>query len=228
MVQRFLPKLRQKYQPHIVIVNGENAAGGKGITEDIYKRFLDWGAHIVTLGNHGWDKKEIFDFIDNEKYLIRPANFPTSTPGRGMTFIQLNDFEVAVINLQGRTFMPTLDDPFKAVDELIEIAQKRTNMIFLDFHAEATSEKQAMGYYVDGRISAVVGTHTHVQTADERILPAGTGYITDVGMTGPYDAVLGVEKEAIIKRFTTQLHVRFSIDKSGRNKLNGVIVSLDT
>ncbi|HLS20462.1 MAG TPA: TIGR00282 family metallophosphoesterase [Bacillota bacterium] len=227
MVQDYLPKLRKKYQPHVIIINGENAAGGKGITEKIYKQFLQWGAHIVTLGNHAWDKKEIFDFINHEKYLIRPANFPKTTPGRGMAFVQLNDLEIAVINLQGRTFMPPLDDPFQKIDELIKIAKKRTNIIFLDFHAEATSEKQAMGYYVDGRVSAMVGTHTHIQTADERILPEGTGYITDVGMTGPYDAVLGVEKEAIIKRFTSQLPVRFNIDKSGRNQLSGVIITID-
>jgi len=227
MVQDYLPRLRKKYEPHLVIINGENAAGGNGITEKIYKQFLAWGAHVVTLGNHTWDKKEIYDFIDQEKYLIRPANFPESTPGKGMTFVQMNDYEVAIINLQGRTFLPPLDDPFKKIDQLITKASERTNLIFVDFHAEATSEKQAMGYYVDGRVSAIVGTHTHIQTADERILPEGTGYITDVGMTGPYDAVLGVDKDVIINRFTTQLPVRFTVDKTGRNQLNGVLMTID-
>lgn len=227
MIQQYLPRLKNKYKPQVIIINGENSAGGKGITEKIYKQFLNEGASVVTLGNHAWDNREIFDFIDTEKNLLRPANFPKDAPGRGITFIKVNDVEVAVINLQGRTFLTPIDDPFQVIDELITIAQRRTNLIFLDFHAEATSEKQAMGYYVDGRISAMVGTHTHIQTADERILPKGTGYITDVGMTGPYDAVLGVEKEAIIKRFTTQLPVRFNIDKQGRNQLNGVVVTID-
>lgn len=227
MVQQYLPQLREKYKPNITIVNGENAAGGKGITEKIYKNFLNWGVNIVTLGNHTWDKREVFDFIDDEKYLVRPANFPKDTPGQGIAFIKFNDLEIAVISLQGRTFLPPLDDPFQVIDEKIKQAKERTNIIFVDFHAEATSEKQALGYYVDGRASAVVGTHTHVQTADERILPEGTGYITDVGMTGPYDAILGVEKEAVIKRFTTQLPVRFNVDKSGSSQLNGVVLTID-
>src|SRR5699024_5187721 len=149
-----------------------------------------------------------------EKYIIRPANFPEGTPGKGMVFINVNGIEIAIINLQGRTFLPPLEDPFRTIDILIEQAKKRTNIIFDDFHAEATSEKQAMGWYVNGRVSTVVGTHTHVQTADERILPEGTGYITDVGMTGPYDGILGVEKEAVLNRFLTQLPVRFDVVKS--------------
>lgn len=228
MLEIYLPKLKEKYRPNLTIANGENAAAGKGITEKIYKQLLEWGIQVITMGNHTWDKKEIYDFIDQEKYLIRPANFPESTPGKGMTFVQMNDYEVAIINLQGRTFLPPLDDPFKKIDQLITKASERTNLIFVDFHAEATSEKQAMGYYVDGRVSAIVGTHTHIQTADERILPEGTGYITDVGMTGPYDAVLGVDKDVIINRFTTQLPVRFTVDKTGRNQLNGVLMTIDS
>lgn len=227
MVEEYLPRLRNKYHPHVVIINGENAAGGKGMTEKIYKQFLEWGAHVITMGNHTWDKKEIFDFIDQEKYIIRPANFPEGTPGKGMVFINVNGIEIAIINLQGRTFLPPLEDPFRTIDILIEQAKKRTNIIFVDFHAEATSEKQAMGWYVNGRVSTVVGTHTHVQTADERILPEGTGYITDVGMTGPYDGILGVEKEAVLNRFLTQLPVRFDVVKSGRKQLNGVFVTID-
>lgn len=227
MVHEYLPKLKEKYRPGITIINGENAASGKGITEKIYKAFLERGAQVITMGNHTWAKKEIFEFIDDAKYMIRPANFPHGTPGKGIVFVNINGTEVAVINMQGRTFLDPLDDPFRKIDELIEEAKKRTNIIFLDFHAEATSEKQAMGMYVDGRVSAVVGTHTHIQTADERILPKGTGYITDVGMTGPYDGVLGVEKEAVMKRFLTSLPVRFEVDKKGRAQLNGFLVTIN-
>ncbi|MUK89839.1 TIGR00282 family metallophosphoesterase [Ornithinibacillus sp. L9] len=227
MVQEYLPKLKDKYRPNMTIINGENAASGKGITEKIYKQFLEWGAHVITMGNHTWDKKEIFEFIDDAKNMIRPANFPEGNPGKGLVFVNINGVEVAVINLQGRTFLPAIDDPFSKIDELIDEAKKRTNLIFLDFHAEATSEKQAMGWYVDGRVSAVVGTHTHTQTADERILPNGTAYITDVGMTGPYDSILGVDRELVLKRFKTNLPVRFDIDKKGRTQLNGVLITID-
>lgn len=227
MVKEYLPKLKEKYRPTMTIVNGENAAAGKGITEPIYRGFLEWGAQAITMGNHTWDRKEIFDFIDDAKYLIRPANFPENNPGRGMLFLTINGLEVAIINLQGRTFLPAIDDPFQKADELIEEARKRTNIIFIDFHGEATSEKQAFGWYVDGRVSAVVGTHTHTQTADERILPKGTAYITDVGMTGPYDGILGVEREAVLKRFLTAMPVRFEITKKGRRQLNSVLISID-
>ncbi|UOQ42989.1 TIGR00282 family metallophosphoesterase [Halobacillus salinarum] len=227
MVEEYLPKLKEKYQPAATIINGENAASGKGITEKIYRRFLECGAQAVTLGNHSWDKKEIFDFIDDADYLIRPANFPEGTPGSGMTFIKTPKAEIAVINLQGRTFLAPNDDPFRKIDDLIAQAKKRTNVIFLDFHAEATSEKQAMGWYVDGRVSVNVGTHTHIQTADERILPAGTGYISDVGMTGPYDGILGMEREAVLKRFLTNLPVRFEVPKKGRTQLSGFLADVD-
>lgn len=227
MIKEFLPKLKSKYRPTLTIVNGENAAGGRGITKEIYRKFLEAGAQVITLGNHAWDQKEIFDFIQDEKYLVRPANFPTGTPGVGMVFVKVNGIEIAVINLQGRTFLPAIDDPFKKADELVSLARERTPIIFVDFHAEATSEKQAMGWYLDGRVSAVVGTHTHVQTADYRILPKGTAYLTDVGMTGPYDGILGMEKEAVIKKFLTSLPVRFEVPKSGRAQLSGVIIDID-
>lgn len=227
MVKEFLPKLKEKYRPTVTIVNGENAASGKGITESIYRNFLEWGAQAVTMGNHTWDRKEIFDFIDDAKYLIRPANFPENNPGKGLVFLTVNSAEIAVINIQGRTFLPAIDDPFQKVDELIAEAKKRTNIIFVDFHAEATSEKQAFGWYIDGRVSAVVGTHTHTQTADERILPEGTAYITDAGMTGPYDGILGVERESVLKRFQTSMPVRFEITKRGRKQLNGVLVTIN-
>ncbi|NHC41839.1 TIGR00282 family metallophosphoesterase [Bacillus sp. MM2020_1] len=227
MVKEYLPKLKEKYRPHFTIINGENAAGGKGITEKIYREFLGYGAQAVTLGNHTWDNREIFEFIDGAKNMVRPANFPEGTPGKGMAFFKVNDLEVAVINLQGRTFMAPLDCPFKKADELVEIARERTPFIFVDFHAEVTSEKQAMGWYLDGRVSAVVGTHTHVQTADNRVLPGGTGYLSDVGMTGPYDGILGVEKEAVLKRFLTSLPVRFEVPTSGRSQLSAVVIELD-
>lgn len=227
MVQEYLPRLKEKYRPNMTIINGENAASGKGITEKIYKQFLEWGAQVITMGNHTWDKKEIFEFIDEAKYMIRPANFPENNPGKGIVYININGTEVAVINLQGRTFLSAIDDPFQKADLLIEEAKKRTNLIFVDFHGEATSEKQAMGWYLDGRVSAVVGTHTHTQTADERILPSGTAYISDVGMTGPYDGILGVDREAVLKRFLTSLPVRFEITKTGRTQLNGIVVTID-
>ncbi|GLH63178.1 TIGR00282 family metallophosphoesterase [Parageobacillus sp. G301] len=226
MIEQYLPKLKEKYKPNIIVINGENAAGGKGITEKIYRTFLEQGAHVVTLGNHAWDQRDIFEFIDDAKSLIRPANFPEGVPGKGIVYVQVEQMEVAVINLQGRTFLPAIDCPFKKADELIEEATRRTPMILIDFHAEATSEKQAMGWYLDGRVSAVVGTHTHVQTADARILPKGTAYITDVGMTGPYDGVLGVDREAVLRKFLTSLPVRFEV-KEGRSQLNAVLIDVD-
>ncbi len=228
MVKQYLPQLKAKHKPNITIINGENSAGGKGITEKIYREFLEVGASAITLGNHTWHNKDIFEFIDSAKYLVRPGNFPEGNPGVGIIFLKLNDIEVAVISLQGRTFLPSIDCPFRKADELVEEAKKRTPFVFVDFHAEATSEKHAMGWYLDGRVSAVVGTHTHVQTADERVLASGTAYITDVGMTGPYDGILGVERDAVLKKFITELPVRFEVVKEGRNQLNGVIIDLDT
>lgn len=226
-LQTYLPKLKQKYQPQLTIVNGENAAAGKGITEKIYKQLLEYGADFLTMGNHTFDKKEIFDFIDQAKKMIRPANYPVGTPGKGINYVNVNGTEVAIINLQGRTFMPAIDDPFRIADQLIEEASKRTPIIFIDFHAEASSEKLALAWYLDGRISAFVGTHTHVQTADNRILDQGTAYITDVGMTGPYDGIIGTEREAVIKRFLTQLPVRFEVTKKGKTQLSGVVIDID-
>ncbi|WP_339230574.1 TIGR00282 family metallophosphoesterase [Aeribacillus sp. FSL K6-2833] len=226
MVEQYLPKLKKKYNPEVTIVNGENSAHGKGITMKIYQKLLSLGVQAVTMGNHTWDKKEIFEFIDEAKALIRPANFPEGTPGKGIVYVEADGKELAVINLQGRTFLPAIDCPFRKADELIQEAKKRTPYIFVDFHAEATSEKQAMGWYLDGKVSAVVGTHTHVQTADERILDKGTAFITDVGMTGPYDGILGVDREAVLKKFLTNLPVRFEINE-GRGQLNAVLVEIE-
>jgi metallophosphoesterase (TIGR00282 family) len=222
-----LPELKRKYEPTLIILNGENSANGKGITKKIAKEFYESGINVITLGNHAWDNREVFEFIDTERNMVRPANYPEGTPGQGVVFVKCNHKEVAIVNLQGRTYMASLNCPFKTMDELLPSIEKRTNLIFLDFHAEATSEKQALGWYLDGRISVMVGTHTHVQTADERILPKGTGYITDVGMVGALDSVLGIERESVIKRFITQLPVKFEVESEGRIKLNGVFTKLN-
>lgn len=223
----FLPKLKKKYQPTFTIVNGENAAAGRGITEKITKDFFEAGAQAITMGNHTWDNKEIFEFIDHESKLVRPANFPEGTPGLGYTVIRSNQLELAVVNLMGRTFLPATDCPFRKAEEIVNKLKQRTPFIFVDFHAEATSEKQAMGWFLDGKVSAVVGTHTHVQTGDGRILPQGTAYLTDVGMVGPQDSILGMETEAVLKKFLTQLPVRFEV-ASGRNQLNAVVIDLNS
>lgn len=226
MLERSLPELKAKYQPNIILVNGENSSGGKGISSKVVRFLFEQGVSAITLGNHTWDNKEIFEFIQDETKVIRPANFPDGTPGLGYTYIRYNDIEIGVINLMGRTFLPSIDCPFRKADQIIEEMQKRTKLIFVDFHAEATSEKLAMGWYLDGKVSAVVGTHTHVQTADERILPKGTAYITDVGMTGPMDGILGVDREAVIKKFITQLPVRFEVSNLERQQLNAVIIDI--
>ncbi|WP_261132966.1 TIGR00282 family metallophosphoesterase [Bacillus sp. Marseille-Q3570] len=226
MVETYLPKLKTKYQPTLTIINGENAAHGRGITEKITKNLKQWGAQAITMGNHTWDNKEIFNFIDDVPQMVRPANFPEGTPGQGYTFVKINDIEVAVVNLQGRTFMPPLDCPFRKADEIINEVKTRTPYIFVDFHAEATSEKQALAWYLDGQVSAVVGTHTHVQTSDNRVLPGGTAYISDVGMTGPYDGILGMSKDAVLKKFLTNLPVRFEVE-NGREQLSGVLIDLE-
>lgn len=226
-ITEYLPKLKKEYAPQVTIANGENAAGGRGITEKIYKKFLQEGIDVVTLGNHAWDNRDIFEFISEAKRMIRPANFPKQAPGTGITFVKVNDIELAVINLQGRTFMADIEDPFEKADELVKIAAKRTSYIFVDFHAETTSEKQAMGWYLDGHVSAVVGTHTHVQTNDARILPGGTAYLTDVGMTGPYDAILGMKKEPIIEKFITALPKRFEVVENGRSVLSACLIEVD-
>lgn len=226
IVKDYLPRLKRKYQPAFIVANGENAANGKGITEKIGKELFEAGVHAITLGNHTWDNKEIFDFIDREDRMIRPANFPAGTPGKGITYIKQPEGELAIINLQGRTFLPPLDCPFTTADQLVEQARKRTKYIFVDFHAEVTSEKQALSWYLDGRISGLVGTHTHVQTGDERILPQGTAYLTDVGMCGPSDGILGMDRETVIKKFRTQLPVRFEV-AAGPAQLNAVVITID-
>ncbi|MGI8161350.1 TIGR00282 family metallophosphoesterase [Staphylococcus haemolyticus] len=226
-IAEYLLKIKQSYRPTVSIVNAENAAHGKGLTEKLYKQLLRDGVDFMTMGNHTYGQREIYDFIDDANRMVRPANFPSEAPGVGMRFIQINDIKLAIINLQGRSFMQDIDDPFKKADQLIEEAKKETNFIFVDFHAETTSEKNAMGWYLDGRVSAVVGTHTHIQTSDERVLPNGTGYITDVGMTGYYDGILGINRDEVIERFITSLPQRHVVPDDGRSVLSGVIIDLD-
>ena len=226
-VTEYLPKLKKKYHPQVTILNGENAAAGRGITEKIYKKFLQDGVDVVTLGNHTWDNRDIYEFIEDAKKMIRPANFPEGVPGEGMVFVKVNAIELAIINLQARTFMTAIDDPFKKAEELVAQARKRTPFIFVDFHGETTSEKQAMGWFLDGKVSAVVGTHTHVQTNDARVLPQGTAFLSDVGMTGPYDGILGMKKEVIVERFLTALPQRFEVIDKGRSILSACILEID-
>ncbi|MBE0597982.1 MAG: TIGR00282 family metallophosphoesterase [Desulfuromonadales bacterium] len=222
-----LDRLVDRHQVDLVVVNGENAAAGFGLTVDTAREIFNLGVHVITTGNHVWDKKEIFDYLDAESRLLRPANYPPGLPGRGSgIFTTSAGLEVGVINLEGRAFMSNLECPFRHADRLVEELRRRTPIILVDFHAEATSEKTAFGHYLDGRVSAVVGTHTHVQTADERLLPGGTAYLTDAGMTGSRDSVIGIRKELAIERFLTQLPVRFEVAKK-EPVLCGVLFTID-
>ena len=220
------PRLRTERGIDVVIVNGENSAGGKGYTRKALDELYAGGADVVTSGNHVWDKKEVFDFVDEEPFLVRPANYPEGTPGHGYCIFPFRTAHIAVMNLSGRSFMPALDCPFQKADEILAEITGKADLVVLDFHAETTSEKLAMGYYLDGRASVVVGTHTHVQTADERILPGGTAYITDLGMVGPYDSILGVRKDAVIQKFRTGMPVRFDMAE-GAAEYAAVIVDID-
>lgn len=212
IVKKHLPQLKEKARIDVVIANGENMAGGFGMTQGTFLEICQAGVDIVTGGNHTFDKPEGVKILEEEPYALRPANYPPDTVGRGhVLYTNSKGQKIGVINIMGRTFMEPLDCPFRKVDELIEDLKPKTNVIFVDFHAEATSEKTAMGWHLDGRVSFLVGTHTHVQTADERILPLGTGYLTDAGMTGPYDSVIGVKKEIILQRFLTKRGKKFEV-----------------
>jgi metallophosphoesterase (TIGR00282 family) len=227
LVRHGLPGIVEHQAIDVVIANAENAAAGFGITREIGDQLLEWGVDVMTSGNHIWDKKEALAYIGAEPRLLRPANYPAGAPGGGSYLARTRDGEtVGVINVMGRVFMLNIDDPFAVVLREIEAMRQRTRTIFVDFHAEATSEKIAMGWHLDGRVAAVVGTHTHVQTADERILPKGTAYLTDVGMTGPHDSIIGVEIEAALGRFLNALPVRFET-ATGNPRLHAVIVETD-
>ena len=226
IVKDLLPQIKIENKVDVVIANGENAAGGNGLTERVANELFDNGVDFITLGNHAWDKKDILDFIDNEERIIRPANYPPGTPGKGHRIFTKHGIKLAIANLQGRIYMQPLECPFRVMDNILLQLADQVKIIIVDIHAEATSEKMAMGYYLDGRVSAVLGTHTHIQTADDKILPKGTGYITDVGMTGPYESILGVKKENIIARFLTQIPNRFEV-ATGTSQLNAVLVEID-
>lgn len=225
-LQQMLPYYRDKYSADFIIVNGENAAGGRGITQKIANEMFNWGVDGITLGNHTWANKDVFDFIDDETRVIRPANYPEGAPGKGFTTLQVNGKSLTVINLQGRSFMTPIDCPFVKAEQILDQIAPSNHCILVDFHAEATSEKVAMGWHLDGMVSAVLGTHTHVQTHDETILPQGTAYVTDVGMVGSAEGVLGVERETVIKRFKTQLPGRFT-PAAGKWFFHGVMLTID-
>ncbi len=222
-----LPGLIEREKADLVIANAENAAGGMGVDLKSAKELLSAGVHVLTSGNHIWKKKEIYSFLDEHEILIRPANFPAGAPGRGWCFWRHNELRALIINLQGRVFMPNhVEDPFRCVDELLQNHGRLSPVIIVDMHGEATSEKTAMGWYLDGRASVVYGTHTHVPTADERILPNGTAYITDLGMCGPLDSVIGMEREIVIQGFLTQLPRQFEVAKDNV-ALQGIITDID-
>ncbi|MEO6238153.1 MAG: TIGR00282 family metallophosphoesterase [Vicinamibacterales bacterium] len=227
IVRRAVPALVEHESLDFVIANVENSAAGFGVTGDIADTILSYGVDAMTTGNHVWDKKEVLDYIPRQPKLLRPANFPAGVPGRGGYVGQTRSGEpVGVINVMGRIFMQPLDDPFAVVLKEIESMRARARVIFVDFHAEATSEKVAMGWHLDGRVTAIVGTHTHVQTADERILPKGTAYLTDAGMTGPHDSIIGVTTGIALSRFVTSMPARFEA-ATGPGRLNGLIVTAD-
>src|SRR5688572_28387612 len=227
LLRRGLRQLVEHHAADLVIANVENSAAGFGITKDIGDTFLQWGVEVMTSGNHIWDKKEALDYIATERRLLRPANYPPGVPGRGSYVAQTSDGRaVGVVNVMGRVFMTPIDDPFQIVLREIEALRVKTRIIVVDFHAEATSEKVAMGWHLDGKATLVVGTHTHVQTADERILPKGTAYLTDAGMTGPHDSIIGMETEPSLSRFLTAMPSRFE-PATGNPRLNGIVVEAD-
>ena len=227
LIRKELGALVQQHAVDLTIANAENSAAGFGITKDIGDTLLEWGVDVMTSGNHIWDKKEAIPYIAAEPRLLRPANYPAGVPGRGSYVAETGDGRaVGVINVMGRVFMANIDDPFVVALKEIEAIRHRTRVIVVDFHAEATSEKIAMGWHLDGKATLVVGTHTHVQTADERILPNGTAYLTDAGMTGPHDSIIGMEREPAMTRFLTGMPAKFE-PAAGNPRLNGLVVDAD-
>jgi 2',3'-cyclic-nucleotide 2'-phosphodiesterase len=227
IVARHLRRIIDEESIELVVANAENSAGGFGVTPLIAEELLSLGIDVLTSGNHIWDKKEIYDYFARQTRLLRPANYADDLPGSGVVVVEArNGVHCAVINLQGRAHMPSTNDPFRKADQILANLNGAVKVRFVDFHAELTSEKVAMGWYLNGRVSAVVGTHTHVPTADSRVLPGGTAYQTDAGMTGPYDSVIGVDKDIILRRFLTALPVRMESARNGA-ELHGVIVEVD-
>jgi len=226
-IKQLLPELKKEYRLAFTIANAENAAGGSGITSAVAQELFDTGIDVLTSGDHIWKKKEIFEIIDKETRILRPVNFPLGVPGRGWAVFKTRDnIKIGVINVQGRVFMEAIECPFRTSRQAQEALSKETNIIIVDIHAEATSEKVALGWYLDGKASAVLGTHTHIQTADERILPDGCAYITDVGMTGPFDSVIGRRIEDVLERFVTSVPNRFEVAKENI-QVQGVILDID-
>ena len=226
MVQTWLPSLKSKYRPDFVIANGENASDGKGCTEREGRVLFDLGVDVITGGNHTWDKHQSQDYLKTDKRVLRPQNYPRGTYGNGFVIADSTKGKIAVINLQGRAFMAPIDCPFRSAEWVLNKISSETKIIFLDFHAEATAEKQALAYFLDGKITAFIGTHTHVQTADERILKKGTAYITDSGMTGPYDSVIGMKSDAALNRFLYQTPQKYQTAQDERH-LSGVFLKAD-
>lgn len=225
-IEAVVPGLVKQYSVDFVVANGENAAGGFGLTPDISDKLRAAGIHGITLGNHLYDQKEADELLENERLLARPANFPPGNPGNGYFVLEGLSGTLAVVSLQGRVFMTPIDCPFRVADKIVEELRSTTKAILIDFHAEATSEKQALGIYLDGRVSAVLGTHTHVQTADERILKGGTGFITDVGMTGPHESVIGMEPSAPISKMISARRARFEVAE-GDVRFCAVLLDID-
>ncbi len=225
-VRAILPRWRSEHQPDIVVANGENAAAGMGITPNVAAELLNEGIEVLTLGNHTFNKKEAAPLLKVESRIIRPANYPPGTPGFGYGTFSTGRGRLAVVNLLGRTFMEALDDPFREAKTLVPLLREQTRCILIDMHAEATSEKAALAWMLDGQVSAVVGTHTHVQTSDARVLPGGTAFITDVGMVGPRDSILGVDTQTVIRRFLTRMPVRFEV-AGGPVRVDAVVIELD-
>ncbi len=226
IVQDVLPQMDIQYNPDVIIANGENAAGGFGLTKQVAAELFKMGVHVITSGNHIWDKKEIYAYLDEEPRILRPANYPPEVPGNYLYYVKVRDQELAIINLIGRVFMGEYDCPFRTLNDILDEVRTRTTNIVVDFHAEATSEKQALAWYAAGRVSGVVGTHTHVPTSDQRILPGGTAFTTDLGMCGPLNGILGVERDPVITKFLNQLPTRFSVAK-GPTQFCGVIFDID-
>jgi len=230
LFEKWIPQLKKKHNIDAVFVNGENAAkNGNGLTQNILDFLCRNGATIVTTGNHAWDQKNIYNALEQRKDIIRPANYPTQCPGKGYSFVDVKGYTVGVINIHGRVFVKdALDCPFKTADSLLALVRNKTNIIFLDFHAEATSEKRAMGMYLDGKVSAVYGTHTHVQTADEMIMPGGTGYLTDLGCCGAVNSVIGMEYEGALRRLMIHHKFgRFVVEERGSMMFCGMWVEVD-
>jgi metallophosphoesterase (TIGR00282 family) len=225
-VRDMLPRIRENYRIDVTVANGENLAGGTGINEKTAGELFSYGVDIITTGNHVWDKKESLPLLAREPRILRPANYPAGAPGKGAVVFKAAESQIAILNLSGRVYMSPLDCPFRLAEQEVARLRELTPLIIVDFHAEATSEKIALARFLDGKVSAVLGTHTHVQTADARIFPGGTAYLSDVGMTGPYDSCLGVDTDTVIRKFLRQLPERFEVAKSALCQFNAAVVEI--